>query len=77
VFELNIRLYSCQQEVSKNVQSILNKITPKNADELIERFTTLPINTIERMENAVDLVFKRVIYYDVISKIKLLHFRFR
>jgi len=28
----------------------------------------LPLNTIERLENAVDLVFERVIFFNVIRK---------
>jgi len=61
-------LYLYQQETSKSVRSILNKLTSENIDELIKRFMALPLNTIERLENAVDLVFERVIFFNVIRK---------
>jgi len=51
----------CQQEVDKIIRSILNKITPENVVTLVQQFLTLPINTMERLENAVDLVYERVI----------------
>jgi len=50
------------QEVNKNVRSILNKITPDNMEPLTERFKALPIDTIERLENTINLVFEKVMY---------------
>jgi len=41
---------------------MLNKITSENIDIIIQSFMTLPINTVERLENVVDLVFEKVIY---------------
>jgi len=49
------------QEVNKSVRSILNKITPDNMPSLTERFKALPIDTIERLEKTIDLVFEKVI----------------
>jgi len=49
------------QEVNKSVRSILNKITPDNTPSLTERFKALPIDTIERLEKTIDLVFEKVI----------------
>ncbi|KAE9542332.1 hypothetical protein AGLY_003459 [Aphis glycines] len=46
--------------LSKNVRSILNKITTDNMLSLTERFKALSINTIQRLERAVDLVFEKI-----------------
>jgi len=67
-FELYSRLYLYQQETNKSVRSILNKLTSENIEELIKSFMALPLNTIERLENAVDLIFERVIFLKVIRK---------
>ncbi|XP_008179446.1 eukaryotic translation initiation factor 4 gamma 3 isoform X2 [Acyrthosiphon pisum] len=48
-------------EVNKSVRSILNKITPDNMPSLTERFKALPIDTIERLEKTIDLVFEKAI----------------
>ncbi|KAF0749869.1 eukaryotic translation initiation factor 4 gamma 3-like isoform X3, partial [Aphis craccivora] len=48
-------------EVNKNVRSILNKITPDNMLSLTERFKALPIDTIQRLERTIDLVFEKAI----------------
>ncbi|XP_025201815.1 eukaryotic translation initiation factor 4 gamma 3-like isoform X2 [Melanaphis sacchari] len=48
-------------EVNKNVRSILNKITPDNMVSLTERFKALPIDTIHRLEKTIDLVFEKAI----------------
>jgi len=41
----------------------LNKITPDNMPSLTERFKALPIDTIQRLEKTIDLVFEKVIYF--------------
>lgn len=51
------------QDVNKNVRSILNKITPDNMGPLTERFKALPIDTIDRLEKTIDLVFEKVFIY--------------
>ncbi|XP_060860797.1 eukaryotic translation initiation factor 4 gamma 3-like [Metopolophium dirhodum] len=48
-------------EVYKSVRSILNKITPDNMSLLTDHFKALPIDTIERLEKTIDLVFKKAI----------------
>lgn len=50
------------QEVNKSVRSILNKITPDNMGALTEKFKSLPIDTMERLEKTIDLVFEKVMY---------------
>jgi len=41
---------------------MLNKITPDNIVILTKSFLALPINTMERLENTIDLIFEKVIY---------------
>jgi len=64
-------------ETNKSVREILNKIAPENIDVMIKSFIALPINTVERLENAVDLVFEKVIDYNIKRKKIWLNFRFR
>lgn len=49
-------------QVLNNVKVILKKMTPENIVLLSVNFASLPINTIECLENTVDLVFEKVIY---------------
>ncbi|XP_025411781.1 eukaryotic translation initiation factor 4 gamma 3-like isoform X3 [Sipha flava] len=49
------------EDVNKNVRSILNKITPDNMIPLTERFKALPIDTYDRLEKTIDLVFEKAI----------------
>lgn len=60
------------QEVNKSVRSILNKITPDNMPSLTERFKALPIDTIERLEKTIDLVFEKVMYLEYFLYISIL-----
>ncbi|XP_016661051.1 uncharacterized protein LOC100160940 isoform X2 [Acyrthosiphon pisum] len=43
------------------VRSILNKITPDNIPSITEHLKALPIDTIERLEKTIDLVFEKAI----------------
>lgn len=49
------------EDVYKTVRSILNKITPDNMEPLTERFKGLPINSYDRLEKTIDLVFEKAI----------------
>ncbi|XP_050535904.1 eukaryotic translation initiation factor 4 gamma 3-like isoform X2 [Daktulosphaira vitifoliae] len=49
------------EDVHKNVRSILNKITPDNKDALTESFKSLSIDTHDRLEKTIDLVFEKAI----------------
>ncbi|XP_050429511.1 eukaryotic translation initiation factor 4 gamma 3-like isoform X2 [Adelges cooleyi] len=49
------------EDVNKNVRSILNKITPENKDSLTDTFKALPIDSYERLEKTIDLVFEKAI----------------
>jgi len=51
------------QDLNKDVRSILNKITTDNMLSLTERFKALPIDTIQRLERTIDLVFEKVIFF--------------
>ncbi|XP_008185707.2 eukaryotic translation initiation factor 4 gamma 3 isoform X3 [Acyrthosiphon pisum] len=44
-----------------SVRSILNKMTPDNMSSLTKCFKALPIDTIERLEETIDLVFEKAI----------------
>ncbi|KAF0728547.1 eukaryotic translation initiation factor 4 gamma 3-like isoform X4 [Aphis craccivora] len=48
-------------EVNQIVRLILNKINPDNMSLIIKRFKALPIDTIQRLETTVDLVFEKAI----------------
>lgn len=43
----------------------MNKITPDNMGPLTERFKALPIDTMERLEKTIDLVFEKVIFLQI------------
>lgn len=49
------------QQLGKQISRILNKFTPYNIQYLIAHFKELPINTIERLEKTIDLIFVKVI----------------
>lgn len=48
-------------ELLKQFRSILNKLTPENFSTLIEKLKTLQIDTIERLDSCISLVFEKAI----------------
>jgi translation initiation factor 4G len=48
-------------ELLKQFRSILNKLTPENFSTLIEKLKTLQIDTVERLDNCISLVFEKAI----------------
>lgn len=48
-------------ELLKQFRSILNKLTPENFSTLIERLKTLQIDTVERLDSCISLVFEKAI----------------
>lgn len=48
-------------ELFKAFRSILNKLTPENFSTLIERLKTLQIDTVERLDSCISLVFEKAI----------------
>ena len=49
------------QDLFKKLRSILNKLTPQNFNQLMEQVTALTIDTEERLNGVVDLVFEKAI----------------
>ena len=49
------------QDLFKEVRSILNKLTPEKFSQLMKQVTDLPIDTEERLNGVVDLVFEKAI----------------
>ena len=49
------------QDLFKKVRSILNKLTPEKFNKLMKQVTDLPIDTEERLNGVVDLVFEKAI----------------
>lgn len=45
----------------KKVRSVLNKLTPQKFDTLVEQVRHLPINTQERLQGVINLVFEKAV----------------
>lgn len=48
------------QELYRKVRSILNKLTPQKFQTLIQQINELDIDTADRLEGAIDLIFEKV-----------------
>ena len=48
------------QELYRKVRSILNKLTPQKFQTLTQQIIELDIDTAERLEGAIDLIFEKV-----------------
>ena len=48
------------QELYRKVRSILNKLTPQKFQTLTREISQLEMDTPERLEGAVDLIFEKV-----------------
>lgn len=48
------------QELFRKVRGILNKLTPQKFQTLTQQITDLDIDTQERLEGAIDLIFAKV-----------------
>lgn len=51
----------------RDVRNILNKLTPQNLQKLTGDLINLPINTQERLEGAIDIIFEKSIDEQVFS----------
>ena len=51
----------------RDVRNILNKLTPQNLNKLTSDLINLPINTQERLEGAIDIIFEKSIDEQVFS----------
>lgn len=48
------------QELYRKVRSILNKLTPQKFQTLTQQIIDLDIDTADRLEGAIDLIFEKV-----------------
>jgi len=48
-------------EVCRNVRSILNKLTPQKFQTLVNQMLTLKVNSVEKLEKAIDLIFEKAV----------------
>ena len=58
----------------KRVRSVLNKLTPQKFDTLVNQVRELPIDTQERLQGVINLVFEKVIHlfkYNFVFALKL------
>ena len=46
--------------LERKVRAILNKLTPQNFEKLVAQFKELPIDTVEKLEMCMELVFEKV-----------------
>ena len=61
----------CPQEILRKVRSILNKLTPQKFQTLIQQIIDLEINTQERLEGAIDLIFEKVGFVNILFSIRV------
>ena len=47
--------------LERNVQAILNKLTPQNFDKLVAEFKVLKIDTVPKLEACVELIFEKAV----------------
>ena len=55
------------ESVSKKIRSILNKLCPQKFDTLVSRFNELVIDTEEKLNKAMELVFEKALDEPVFS----------
>ena len=58
--------YLCPKEILRKVRSILNKLTPQKFQTLTQQIIDLEINTQERLEGAIDLIFEKVGFVNIL-----------
>ena len=49
--------------LERKARSILNKLTPQKFDKLVAQFKELDIDTVEKLEMCMELVFEKVSYF--------------
>lgn len=49
----------------KRVRSVLNKLTPQKFETLVNQVRELQIDTQERLQGVIDLVFEKVCIYQI------------
>jgi hypothetical protein len=53
------------QELYKKVRGVLNKLTPQKFATLVSQVQALPIDTSERLQGVINLVFEKVRILDI------------
>ena len=53
------------QDLYKKVRGVLNKLTPQKFNTLVSQVQALPIDTIERLQGVINLVFEKVRMLDI------------
>jgi len=53
------------QELYKKVRGVLNKLTPQKFSTLVSQVQALPIDTNERLQGVINLVFEKVRTLDI------------
>jgi len=53
------------QELYKKVRGVLNKLTPQKFATLVSQVQALPIDTNERLQGVINLVFEKVRMLDI------------
>lgn len=48
------------QDLYKKVRSVLNKLTPEKFDRLVAQVQSLPIDSSDRLEGVIKLIFEKV-----------------
>ncbi|XP_066928112.1 eukaryotic translation initiation factor 4 gamma 3-like isoform X2 [Clytia hemisphaerica] len=49
------------KELERNVRAILNKLTPQKFKELVDKMTNLKIDSVSKLQMAIDLIFEKAI----------------
>ena len=57
-----------QEELLRDVRNILNKMTPQNLTKLTGDLLNLPINTEEKLEGAIDVIFEKCLDEQIFSQ---------
>lgn len=57
----NINTQDEDENLYKEVRSVLNKLTPQNFESLVQKFKRFPINNKTRLDKVIDLVFQKAI----------------
>ncbi len=55
-----------EEELFREVRSILNKLTPENLQKLTGSLINLPITTESRLKGSIDIIFEKVTKFNLI-----------
>ena len=60
------------KELERQVRSILNKLTPQKFDKLVKQFKELEIDSEVKLNKSIELIFEKVIYFELHKCAKVL-----